>query len=440
SLLVVIIWLLFYLRNNAFKNYYRLDRWYQAKEFLILLLIVSLSTTYYISFAYGARAGVKNITTSSQFVKEANIVNHAMAYLPTDSIDYFVLNACDNKEKGKTIFNLSEVDRVVTATAYEVDTSYKALVNDSLIKAACERPDAFSYKNYCSDFLILSFPGIVSQRDMFKQKQKWLLQHAADSVYKLLEAFKAICRKYEVENNISIDTFSNKAFATPQNNISVLIDNRSYDRSPRHAYLNTQALRSVFDFIYKCHGASDTENERDMNILIFSAYTCISLTLLLLCYRRFSRKVFLFSIIGSIVWAVIIILIMSRSSGNSSSFSELCMTLCAVFLITGLINLKAQKQKLVTGALLCWHVYLIPFFFLLLSSIFNNYYQEQESAFYRNGYNMDATMIMSEKYPISSWIHAHFTEIAFMNLCVVIIYIMFIFNKLAKSWHVTPEE
>src|SRR3712207_1270155 len=40
SLLVLIVWLIFYLRNNAFKNFYRIGRWYLAKEFLLIMIVV----------------------------------------------------------------------------------------------------------------------------------------------------------------------------------------------------------------------------------------------------------------------------------------------------------------------------------------------------------------------------------------------------------------
>lgn len=440
SLLVLIIWIIQLLRNNAFKNFYRIDKWYQAKEFFILLVLILLSTTYYISFAYGARAKVKHITNTSLFVHEANIINHAMAYLPSDSIDYFILNDCENQENKRISFSLTERNIVTSSQHDSAGTTYLNNGNDSLLRAACERPDAFSYKNYCADFLSISLPGIISKNDLFITKQKWLQQHSIDSVAKLLQEFKAICIKYNIENNINVNACYKAVFSTPQNNLSFLIDDRTYYERKRQFYLNSMSLRGAFGLIYNCHGFAESVNEDNVRIFTVAAYMAVMLSILLFCYRRFSRKVFLFSIIGSIVWAVIVGLIMSGLSREANSLPELYITLCTLFFIAAVINLQRQRQKLVTGALLCWHIYLFPFVILMINFIIDNYYQDKEYRLYNSSNNIDTIKIMAEKYPVSSWVHAHSTEIIFLNLCFVIIYIIFVFNKLAKRWYIMPAE
>ncbi|HWJ92989.1 MAG TPA: hypothetical protein VNR87_17870, partial [Flavisolibacter sp.] len=82
SLLVIIVWLVYFLRNNAFKNFYRIDRWHLAKEFIIILLIIFSSINYFGSYNSGVRLKGRAITNRAALVKEINNVNKAIAFVP----------------------------------------------------------------------------------------------------------------------------------------------------------------------------------------------------------------------------------------------------------------------------------------------------------------------------------------------------------------------
>src|SRR5215218_10360490 len=73
SLLLVIVWLIYYLRNNAFKNFYRIGKWYLVKEFLLILTILFTSITYFESYHYGIKLKVRSITSKTVFEKEVSI-------------------------------------------------------------------------------------------------------------------------------------------------------------------------------------------------------------------------------------------------------------------------------------------------------------------------------------------------------------------------------
>jgi hypothetical protein len=47
---------------------------------------------------------------------------------------------------------------------------------------------------------------------------------------------------------------------------------------------------------------------------------------------------------------------------------------------------------------------------------------------------------IQRNYPFSYWVHTHNTEIILVNLFIVILYVLFVFNRGTKSWQVMPEE
>ena len=437
SLLVIIIWLIYFLRNNAFKNFYRIGKWYLVKEFLIILAILFSTITYFESFNYGVKLKVRSITNVHTFANEVNIVNHAMAYIPTDRMPYFILNDCNERIKN----NRGYYDEIITDT---VTPNFNDPIN-IIVKQALRRPDAFSYKNYCKLFSFrFPYPAIDSARKISSTKNEWLDRHRSDSVRNLLRAFVAICKKYDIDQKLDIDALTAAVFATPLYNISIVIPTTefyrdNFGRTQRNRYfIQTFSITSVFYFLYEClPNRRSFEDQR--NAFMIEGYVALCISILVLCYRRFNKKVFLISIVGTIVWSIVLGLFMAVTRGSETSVAIFCLILCLVFGLVAWINLKNNSLKTVAGTLLNWHIYLAPFFTMFLLLIVNEYYQQVMNRFYRIN-NQNAEVLMQNYYPLLYWIHSHNTEIVLANLFVIIFYVAILFNRWARRWHVMPEE
>lgn len=99
GLVVLIIWCVFYLRNNAFKSSYRIGKWWLAKEFAIIFGVVFTSITYFLSFEWGVRIRVRTITDEAEMVQEMNTVNRAAVYISQEKVPYFILNNCAERTR-----------------------------------------------------------------------------------------------------------------------------------------------------------------------------------------------------------------------------------------------------------------------------------------------------------------------------------------------------
>lgn len=53
SVLILLLWLVYYLRNNAFKSFYPVKRWYIAVEFAITFTVILSGISFFESYACG---------------------------------------------------------------------------------------------------------------------------------------------------------------------------------------------------------------------------------------------------------------------------------------------------------------------------------------------------------------------------------------------------
>lgn len=425
TLLTFVTWLIYYLRNNAFKSNYLLSPLYLQKEFLIIFLISFLAITYFESFYTGVRMRVRSITDVETLQKEIDIVNRAKAFVPTGRNEYFILGP-----------------------GYQLDTT--VLVGSSLtkdiiaVREALKRPDAFSYVHY--NLNIIQVSPELADPDFFRdsiQRRKWLIGGAKDSVRQSLQRMIEVLKKYKIDYSLPLDSLVNIPFQSATFTPMFYVATGEYDYTrpeyqPLHRhYLKINDLQNVYSFIEDSHHTSDNWNEK-WDLLLAMGYVAISLSILILCYRRFTRKVYLISIIGSILW-VILISLMTAGSGSFETFPSICLILGILFYMGALFFLKSGENKSMTGAVLCWHAFLLPFLVMFLYIILENNYDNIRvpELIAREG---DVHAYKKKISPFLSWVHDNYTLIIWINLLLAIMYITGPFNKLTKRWSLMPEQ
>jgi len=109
SVLLLVAWLIFMFKNNAFKNFYPTNKLKLFGQFLSYLIIVFACTTFYISYQYGMKAYIASNYPDAQITKEIQIANDAALFLSEDLTDYTINNRrypkpfydlfCENRTK-----------------------------------------------------------------------------------------------------------------------------------------------------------------------------------------------------------------------------------------------------------------------------------------------------------------------------------------------------
>jgi hypothetical protein len=428
SLVFIIVWCVFYLRNNAFKSFYRIGKWYPAKEFAILFLIFLSTICYAQSFRWGVRVGARNITNTQQLQNEISQVNQAMVYVPVEKVSYFVLNTCEARR--------TRNNEAASIELPDPEAGYPPGIDTTKLMTALRQPNAFSYQHYCNQYLSNRFStdnGVaISQRN-----RQWLSGQHRDSVRQCLRRFFIILKKYGIDYRLDESELVASVFKENNFALSLLVPTSATEyvngeEIENSRYVDTHNLSRVYWFLAACQPGG--ENVKDV-LEAWSVYGYIALLLasILMCYRRFSRKVFLISVIGTLVWMILFGVMAANSRG--ATIPALLLFLCVVFLLGALFFLSQKAGKTIAGVLLNWHAYVAPFFILLMVIMFQEYYESAYSA--AGDINEEW---MKQRYPISHWVSHHKNILFLLGIPTMALYLAFAFNRWAKKWHVMPEE
>ncbi|MET0392299.1 MAG: hypothetical protein ABW019_04120 [Chitinophagaceae bacterium] len=431
SLAVLIIWLAFYLRNNAFKSFYIIGRLHSFREFVIVLAAVLSSIIYFESFFWGVRVKTRMITSREQFVREANTINLAMAFLPQSKQDFFILDSC--KSDRAPLYD-DDMDYFDTTRHNYHDTNF------AKVRQALKRPDAFSYKNYCSGFLILDqYNRFIAHPQWIATRNRWIDNRQTDSIRYILDQLFVIAKKYHIAYSVTADELVQLVFADSNHAVTRVIPSHSgYGNNMPVSYFNEYELSRAMDFIDASHLNSQGEGG-DTGYLI-ELYVALSLAIFLFCYRLYSKKVFLVSIVGTIVWTIVFVLVTtSDHSAGGSATTVFYLALFTIFTITGLLLLAGKSSKTITGAVLNWHAYMLPFVVILAALLISDNYRHDHSYYPGSDTPLTEEDLKAE-YPVGYWIDHHMALLGWINLLFVFLYVSFSFSRLSKRWHIMPEE
>lgn len=428
SIVVLIGWLIFYLRNNAFKSFYQLGKWHLTKEFALILLIVFSSITFLESYGYGERMKARSITNYAQLVQEVNVVNLAKAFIPTEKNDYFVFNVCGD-EGGNPIGYSAAIDYEDTLNYNSKDTNFIRIRN------AIRQKNAFSYLHYCRIFSPLyDTTSYHRSKHINHVVNSWVLNKQKDSIIGVITQAIAICKKYDIETELDAKALAALPFADSNHTITRLVKINRYDSDVEASpyYLDVYALNNVFDYLDRCSIHSKTTGH--WGRLLAELYFVLGMGILLLCYRRFSKKVFLISVIGAGVWCIILGML-AAVTASENGLSILYLFLFGMFTVIALTGLYGKGGKVVTGVVLNWHIYMIPSVLMVIAFLIVYGYN---NAPHLEGVYDSVRHCMD--YPIGCWVEKNFEIIAWANLLFSLLYTAFVFNRLTKKWHIMPEE
>jgi hypothetical protein len=239
SIVVIVLWLVFYLRNNAFKHFYAIDRQHLVKEFFIIFIIVLSSILYYEAYYSGVKIRAGLITSEAQLEKEKAIVNLASCFVPTDKADYFILNSCAHLDDKHMAYYNSSTDYFDKTSSNYNDTEF-VRIREALNDTAT----AFTYDNYCKLVLNSYNPNTYDLAHSFKEKpderqelnkriRKWLAGGNRDSVKNILTAYFSICEKYNINKKINLAELVSLPFSTPTHAIIKVLPRAEYSEEYR---------------------------------------------------------------------------------------------------------------------------------------------------------------------------------------------------------------
>ena len=107
SLLLIVIWLIYMFKNNAFKNFYPISRPKLFKQLLSYLFIIFSCTSFNLSYEYGMKTYIASTYKNDQIKKEIGIANDVNMFLSESVSDYTI----DKRRFPKPFYELYCEDR-----------------------------------------------------------------------------------------------------------------------------------------------------------------------------------------------------------------------------------------------------------------------------------------------------------------------------------------
>jgi hypothetical protein len=120
---------------------------------------------------------------------------------------------------------------------------------------------------------------------------------------------------------------------------------------------------------------------------------------------------------------------------SETALGILYLFLFGLFTSIALAALYAKRSKVLAGVLFNWHIYMIPTVFMAIAFLIVYNYNHAPHLY---GVYDSARHCMD--YPIGCWVENNFETIAWGNLVFSLLFIGFIFNRLAEKWHIMPDE
>lgn len=324
AIIIAIIWLLRFYKNNPFKYFYPVRKTYFYQLFIqVFIVLFLLSATNY-SFTYGSFAKVKSLLTKSTLEKDRRTLNLAYPFFLTNLSEYDISNRCYPAPFPLQILNKLEtnqpvrksidaeelqvtIDTAVAVTYTQIDYTkpyinlqnviyqfgtIKTITIDSCntqmeIDSVYDVSNVyglakFSLYNYCGPFISSGESDTISKKIIAPVIHNWLLHKKEDSIRLVLTDFAKICDKYGISCKYDAGVLANLAI-----NLNLdKLETENYPDDPQvNRYLQVQKKYDLqfpaLNIIYNNYSVVEN-NEFDQELFWVIVFVCLALTLLIL--------------------------------------------------------------------------------------------------------------------------------------------------------------
>jgi len=421
SLLIIVIWIAYYLRNNAFKNSYSLKKGMLFKQFCILVFIFFISCTQYFSFKLGIVTKVKQTYDWSQIDADIKTFNRTALFLVQDRDNYkidqkkypkpFPLKVASQNKSNQVMvvdttrnfieykgryFQIYKLDKKrikkknnTNATDYieyfsknENHDFKNRLVEDISTFKALIHPSLLNYSRQ----LYLYGQDSIAYQEQLKSHERILTVGNASNIKEELKTFIKLAKKYEVKHNLEVEKWFNLIHNEPNYliktliNISLRDDSISFEKDANELdeiinspteYCDINQLDNFFKNVHRSY--YQLPNSGFFSFLFVFSFV---LALLLFVFKTTSLKSLLLGFVASIVVLVVIVLLMGYVSISSSNSHNEFLAMVLVLLLIELLSVVSfiQKwKKIIVSILASLAVFALPLFLSFAVSLYDRY-------------------------------------------------------------------
>ncbi len=429
SILITIVWLVLYSRNNAFKSFYPKSNFSLFKEFLYILLFCTLTSSFTLTYLSASDFRTRNYFTENEVTKKLEILSLSSVFLDGAFIESnYESVLVDGQYKNQPRENFKYRDRTY---------SLSSLMN--------KRVENDAYYMTSSDSVLNA------------KVKNWLYENKKDSVRWVLTEFMKIAKKQNLQSNITAEKWLSLVYDYPKfENYTIINKSKDRDDYPYETayavdstsavgvvvenvrqpsstyYVPYQSLKNGYQEIAKAH-QNPTIN---LDSLYFYLYFAIGLAIAIFSFKVTSGRNWLIALVSLGVVSLITGIFSAMSGGTA--FFIFYLLIFFGLLIHFFSTLASRSGKGISGITLNQILWLFPSFFptlyfciLDIAKSSSNYYNS--SGKYVNG------MFVNESFPKIDWMENHFAEMMIANIAVIILFIFF-FSVQIKKWKGIAED
>jgi len=399
SLIVLIIWLVYYFRNNAYKSFYPKNSASLYKEWLLIVVICILNCSYTATFMYAQDIKKTSYFDKQETRRRLDIISMASLFTDASTVEASVEPAYD------------------TVT---METVSNNKIKRSLLNRSVYNFNRYSYYRYGKN-------RPVNRDSLNNARVKgWLKNNRKDSVLWLLTEFEKITKSHDLKGNITPQQWLNFVYTYPNfadyKEIASSSGRNEYNGYTYQTTATPQYYVPMKEMTYNYEKIHDAELKPFIKAETGLVYLCVAfgLSLSIFSFRVTSGRGWLIGLVSVGITAMITGLF-SVAMQTGESYPIMWLLIILGILIYYLAILAAKTGKGLTDItlnallwLLAWLLPIIISIILLNKERDYNYIQQPEDTF-------------------ADWIEDNMVAIFYVNLVIIMVYMFFLSNSI-KKW------
>lgn len=382
SLLTLIVWLAFYLKNNGFKSLYPRTSFSLFKEWFLSYFIITGAFLYCFSFYQGSLTKTRSYAPLEETNKTLDLLV---------KINYLIPNVYLNNYHGTgPIISSNEIED----------------------------------NNFPNSLLSLKNHQYTRKDSIYRQQvREWLINENKDSIKSTLNSFLDLHKKHHLKTNLTTDTWMKFYYHPPEYILDSYLKLDNYNDN--YYYLN-----HVYDDIFEAYNSL----EHVLKFALITFYIALVFSLIIFSIRVTHAKAWItsFIILGLLIFTsgIFMAIIDFISFGYYSLYlytSFWLLTFLILFIHFENKILSKNKTKGFSSISLNLFLWIFPFVPYIIFIILMNWCENLSSIENRS----------------SSCIYSYFSEnldkFLWLNLILSIV-VLFFFVKQIKVWKSLPEE
>jgi hypothetical protein len=433
TILATILWLVFYLKNNAFKAFYPKTKYSLVKEWGLTLIISFMLCAFCISYYAGVDTKIRSYYTENEAMKRCKTLSDASIFYG----DNYDSPNTEKKLINDTIRNVELTYVLFNKHRYSLVSLYnKSLTNYSFYDATWDSIETLKVKKWLVNNTQDSVKAVMKRfydmglehhlKGNIDDKQWFSLVYTYPNFIQKRNIANKEWELYTPENYTYVDS-EDGVPAAPTKKIDTLNEYIKEINNTKYIYFKTYLPILELEYNYDKIAKNYTNPNVNGELFLLVFYLAFGFSLALFSFRVTSAKTWLITLVAIGIQNILLAIL--TITFNLETFYLIALFFITVALYGSFIYIVYRRTKKgISGVLLTGLLWMYPFFIpiaynLLLESL-RHYY-----GYYNNIYRQ----FKYEDHPVLQFLDVNKSYMLWVNMLFVLV-MMFHFSRVIRKW------